>query len=352
MTTTDLTPVFDGHNDALLRLASAARAGEPIDFVTGDASLQVDLPKAEEGGLRGGMFALFAPNSGKFDVSGGLSSMPAFPPITRDEATPWMEEMIALADDLVARSSGRVRKCTTAADLAAAESQDQLAMVLHIEGAEALSPDLSDFDRWCDLGVRSIGPVWSRPNAFAEGVPFAFPGDPDVGGGLSDAGKQLLAAMDERGMIFDLSHLNAAGVRDVAKLSRLPLVATHSAVHEICPSPRNLTDEQLRMIADSGGLVGLNFHVGFLRTDGAVGGLQLDLAELVRHLDHLLAFLGEEGVALGSDYDGGVPPGDIASAARLQALPAALREAGYSEDLIERICWRNWRSMLARVWGN
>ncbi len=117
-------------------------------------------------------------------------------------------------------------------------------------------------------GLRSLGPVWSRPNAFGVGIPFRFPGDPDEGPGLTPAGKDLVRACNRLGILFDLSHLNAAGFRDVAALSTAPLVATHSNAHAVSPASRNLTDAQLDAIAESGGVVGLNYAVGFLRDDG------------------------------------------------------------------------------------
>src|SRR5438067_4729177 len=83
--------------------------------------------------------------------------------------------------------------------------------IMHLEGADPLAPDLSDLDRWYDRGLRSIGLVWSRANAFAEGVPFRFPGSPDTGPALTDAGRRLVQACNEKGILVDLSHLNEAG---------------------------------------------------------------------------------------------------------------------------------------------
>ena len=150
--------------------------------------------------------------------------------------------------------------------------------------------------------------------------------------------------------MIDLSHLNEKGVDDVARLSDAPLVASHSCPHAIAPSSRNLTDRQLRQIADSGGLVGLNFAIGFLRPDGrreAVPGIDL----MLRHLDHLLGILGEGGVALGSDFDGALMPTDIADVTGTARLVQAMAAHGYGEALIERIAWRNWVDVLDRTWG-
>ena len=198
-------------------------------------------------------------------------------------------------------------------------------------------------------GLRSIGPVWSRPNIFGTGVPFRFPGDPDEGPGLTEAGKALVRACNRLGILVDLSHLNAAGFRDVAALSDKPLVATHSNAHALSAASRNLTDRQLDAIAESGGVVGLNYAVGFLRDDGRRVS-DTALTVMIRHLDHLLARLGEGGVALGSDFDGALIPREIGDVAGLPALVGAMRQAGYGDALVERICWGNWMDVLRRTW--
>ena len=138
-----------------------------------------------------------------------------------------------------------------------------------LEGAEPIGTGLDELLVLHAAGLRSLGLVWSRPNAFATGVPFGFPGSPDQGPGLTDAGRALVRACGELGILVDVSHLNAKGFWEVAELGAGPLVASHSGAHALCASPRNLTDDQLRAIGERDGLVGINFHVGFLRADGS-----------------------------------------------------------------------------------
>ena len=225
-----------------------------------------------------------------------------------------------------------------------------MAAVLHIEGAEAIAPDLSNLDHYYQQGLRSIGPVWSRSNVFGHGVPFDFPSSPDQGTGLTQAGKNLIRACDEMGIMIDLSHLNEAGFWNIASLTSRPLIATHSNAHALSPSPRNLTDQQLAAIAESGGLVGLNFASGFLREDGEKTA-DTALEVMIRHLDHLLDHLGEDGVALGSDFDGAVIPKAIGTAAGLPNLITAMTDAGYGKALITKICHQNWLNMIAKQIG-
>ena len=229
------------------------------------------------------------------------------------------------------------------------KSEGVFAAVLHLEGAEPIDPNLDALELFYQAGVRSLGIVWSRPNVFAHGVPFRFPSSPDTGPGLTDAGRALVRACNELGVLVDLSHITEQGFWDVAKLSDAPLVASHSNVHALCPVARNLTDKQLDAIAESGGLVGLNFAVRFLRP-GAEEEADTKLETMVRHIDHLVERLGIDGVAFGSDFDGAVVPSAIKDAAGLPNLVQALRAAGYDALSLRKICRDNWVRILQSTW--
>jgi membrane dipeptidase len=221
--------------------------------------------------------------------------------------------------------------------------------IVHFEGAEPIAPDLSDLEDWYERGLRSVGIVWSRPNAFAEGVPFRFPASPETGSGLTSAGRELVAACNRLGIMLDLSHLNEAGFWDVAELTDAPIVATHSNAHAICASTRNLTDRQLDAIGESGGVVGINFAVMFLREDGLPGtDVPLDL--IVRHIDYVASRIGIEHVAFGSDFEGAEMPDSLGGAAELPALVEALRGAGHDDASLELITHGNWLRVLEETW--
>ena len=225
-----------------------------------------------------------------------------------------------------------------------------IAPVLHIEGAEAIDREFQMLDVLHAAGLRSLGPVWSRPTIFAHGVPFRFPSTPDIGPGLTDLGRELVRRCNALKIMLDLSHLNEQGFWDIAKLSDAPLVATHSNAHAICPHSRNLTDKQLAAIKDSGGMVGVNFAVSFLRPDGRRNP-DTPLSVVVDHIDHLITHLGEDHVGIGSDFDGAAIPVEIDSAAGLPNLINAMRARGYGEALITKICSGNWLRVLERTWG-
>ena len=216
-----------------------------------------------------------------------------------------------------------------------------------LEGAECIDTDFNALQVLYAAGLRSLGLVWSRHNAFGHSAPMTRQEDLDPGKGLTPAGFALVQECDQLGVLIDLSHLTEAGFWDVAKTTSRPLIATHSNAHAISPSVRNLTDRQLAAVAESGGVVGLNFHVGFLREDCA-DNVNTPIAQMIRHLDHMIEILGEDGVALGSDFDGCLLPSEIGDVTGLQHLIAAMKQAGYGERLIAKICRENWLAALER----
>ncbi|MFD2236934.1 dipeptidase [Aureimonas populi] len=346
-------PVFDGHNDTLLRLFLDG-TGRAFDvFFEGGAPGHIDGPRARAGGLAGGLFAIFPPSLRDPALSTAMAAspydLPLPEPLDRAVASDATLAMASILFRLEERSAGRLSVCRGVADIEAAMAAGRLAAVLHVEGAEAIGADLAMLDVLHAAGLRSIGPVWSRPNIFGHGVPMRYPSTPDTGPGLTEAGKRLVRRCNEKRILIDLSHLNEAGFDEVAGLSDAPLVATHSNAHALCPVSRNLTDRQLRVVADSRGVVGLNFATAFLRADGRMDE-DTPLETLARHLDHLLTHLGEEGVALGSDFDGATVPCAIGDAAGLPKLLAHLAGAGFGRELVEKIAWRNWLDVLGRTW--
>jgi len=337
-------PVFDGHNDAITREDAA-------DFATGRDGGHLDLPRARAGGLAGGIFALFTPTPGAeridFDRAGGHMEVELAAPIGPEIAAATTSQ--AAGRLLGLERDGHLRIVRTIADLDAAREDGVLAAVMHHEGAEAIDPGLQALELWYAAGLRSLGPVWSRPNAFAHGVPFMFPASPDTGPGLTAAGRRLVRRCAELGIAVDLSHLNEAGFWDVARLDGAPLIASHSGVHALCASTRNLTDAQLDAIAASGGLVGIVFAAPFIRADGA-DDADTPLATIAAHVRYAADRIGVEHVALGSDFDGATVPDELGDVAGLPRLLDALAAAGFTEDEVRAIAWDNWRRVLARAW--
>jgi len=319
--------IIDGHNDLVLR----TWLGEP--------PRHVDLDAATEAGFAGGFFALYVPSPHPPDPTSIPYAVPLAEPIPTAEAARVAGELYETLRSLP------VALATSPADFRV----DLVTAIVHLEGADPLAPDLADLEEWYERGLRSVGLVWSRPNAFAEGVPFRFPSSPDTGPGLSAAGRELVQACNRLGILVDLSHLNEAGFWDVARLSEAPLVATHSNAHALCASTRNLTDAQLDAIGDSGGVVGVNFAVSFLREDGRQEP-DTPLTEIVRHVEYIAERIGVDHVAFGSDFDGAVVPAELDGVAGLPRLVEALRRAGYGEDELAAVTHGNWLRVLGDTW--
>ncbi len=334
-------PIFDGHNDVLLRLAQMPdREAAVRGFLEGGLDTHIDLPRARAGGMVGGFFALFSPISFKPGAANHIG---------REGALDDMLAEMAVLLQVERSSEGAVKLCRSVSDIRAAMASGALAAVAHFEGAEAIDADLDALHTFHAAGLRSIGPVWSRPNVFGHGVPMKAGTGPDTGPGLTDAGKALVRACNGLGIMIDLSHLNEQGFWDVARLSDRPLVATHSNAFAVANHSRNLTDRQLDAIRETGGLVGVNYGTGMLRPDG-VRSPDTPVELIVRHIDHLIGKLGPGGVALGSDFDGTVVPGEMKDVSGLPLLVGALRRHGYDDATLARIGTGNWLDLLERTW--
>jgi membrane dipeptidase len=322
-------PVFDGHNDALTQ-------ADVADFATGRAGGHIDLPRMRAGGVRAGIFAIFtrSPKRGA-PVDHGAAAA---------HATAVAGRLFAL------ERAGALRVARSIADVDAAAVDDGPPVaVLHLEGAEAIDPALEALDLWHAAGLRSLGPVWSRRNAFAQGVALGG-ASPDVGPGLTDAGRALVRRCGELGIVVDVSHLNEAGFWDVARVDAGPLVASHSGAHALSASARNLTDRQLDQIAASDGLVGIVFGPGFLRADRA-DDEDTPVALIAQHARYVADRIGAQHVGLGSDFDGMPMPRGLGGADGLPVLLDELARAGFTSEEIAAIAWGNWRRVLARWWG-
>ena len=341
-------PIFDGHNDTLLKLASFKGEGGRSFFVRNQEG-HLDLPRAREGGFAGGMFAICLPSDPGTAATGTSDEAGMSPACDPGYAQRFTISAIAGLLRLEAQSGGQVKVVRRSDELIACLRQGVLAVVLHFEGAEAIDPALDGLYVFYEVGLRSLGIVWSRPNVFGHGVPFRFPHSPDTGPGLTDAGLELVRAGNRLGVMIDLAHLNERGFWDVARLSDAPLVSTHSCAHALCPSTRNLTDKQLDAIGESGGVVGVNFHVAFLRSDGQPDA-DTPLTEIVRHVDYIADRIGIDHVAFGSDFDGAVMPTELGDGSGLPKLVTALRNVGYDDAALRKVTHENWMRILQETW--
>ncbi len=347
--------IFDGHNDILNKITEIP---EPLNSKTFLVSGQghLDFPRAIEAEFMGGFFAVYTSNppsvpsaEDRMVLSDDGYRILMAPALEYEYAHSSALQMIELLFKIQEDSLGQFQIVTSSSDLDHCIEHNIMAAILHIEGAEPIKPDLENFDFFYEKGMRSLGITWSRPNKFGHGVPFAYPSGPDTGPGLTDAGKKLVRRCTDLGVMIDLAHLNEKGFWDVAELSSRPLVSTHTASHTLVPKARNLTDEQLKAVKDSEGVVGIIFSVNDLegerrpKDDGSI-------SKIIDHIQYIANLIGVDHVAFGSDFDGTKIPSELGDVSGYPKLVSLLEEAGFNSQEMEKICSQNWIRVLKESW--
>ena len=343
--------IFDGHNDLLTRLWLSS-ADDPVhDFIYGTLPGHLDLKRCRRARWMGGLFSIFLPPYAyvKINHPDKLSNL-SNSDFTPQEIIDICCAQLELAQQLQARSNGQIQICTSMVQIQACQQNQQLAIVLHLEGAEflAIEPDLLDV--FYEAGLRSIGPLWNRKSLFGDGLNASFPHSPDTGSGLTKAGKDLILACRDKHMLIDVSHMNERAFWDTLEIADQPIVATHSNAHALCAQARNLTDRQLAAIKQNGGMVGVNFDVAFIRADGQ-RNTQTSLDVIVDHLAYLIDHLGEDHVGFGSDFDGCLLPDELSDISQISKLIERMQQRHFSDALIEKITSKNWFAVLDKIWS-
>ena len=312
--------VFDGHCDTLGDAVAGARRRR--DLLTRGGRGHLDLPRMREGGINVQIFACF-PGADR------LNACPTTSALQRLEAF----------YDLMRRAPAEITLISTAQDLAAITPDGPIGGILGLEGVEALAGDLNLLYTFHRLGVRNIGLTWNPRNAAADGVGAG------TDFGLTPFGRDLVVACNELGVMVDVSHLNAAGVEDVLAISAKPIIASHSNARALYDHPRNLSDDQIRGIAEKGGVIGATFVSHFLNPDFR----QASLDDVLDHIDHLVQVAGIDHVGIGSDFDGCLPPPELDSGEKYPAITQGLLRRGYAPEDIRKILGENFRRVFLEV---
>lgn len=332
--------VFDMHSDVPIDVTRRRSAGERRVLS------QLHLPRWQAGGVGGATLI----------VGGDGASMNPL-----GTAVPVLSALHVLDDVLkdIGESEGLIRVITSAGELADARAAGAFGVLLGIEGATPVGEDLALLRTLWRLGVRLVGLTWNFRNAVAAGV-----GEGERAGGLSRFGLQVVEEMNHLGMIVDISHLAPDGVRDVLQVSRKPILASHCNARALCDHPRNLTDGQIRAVAQGGGVVGAVFYPGFV-------GLNPTIDDVASHVLHLLRVAGEEHVGLGPDFidfaleifvanlkkapvaygDSFTYPTGLEDTTRVAHLLEVLAGRGLSPRTLEKVAWGNFARLLADVVG-
>ncbi len=318
-------PVVEGHSDIAVDVRRRRLAGERFP-------LRDDyLKRLREGGVR-------------FQVLMVGGDIPA---IGDGKATLRALEMV---DDVLSELAGcaECRIVDDADDLDEAIAEDQIGLILHFEGCKPLEParqgQASPLRDFAKLGLRSVQLTWNGGNRYADGVGVDSPG------GLTEAGRELVTELDRLGILIDVSHLAEPGFWELMEQARGPVIASHANAWAICPHRRNLKDDQIRAIAESGGLVGACFIADFI-------GEEATLDRLLDHVDHIVGLVGVEAVGVGPDYLEFAPdlmrgltyPEGLGRVETLPVFTAGLLARGYSEDEAAKMVGGNSLRVLRQV---
>lgn len=316
---------IDLHTDVLWNMT---KVGE--DPLGSCRELHCDLPRLKAARVRAAVWAIFIePESeGRAETKATL-------------------ERVACAEDLVARSDGELRLIRTSGDLKGLLARESRAgspaacgLVLGIEGLHPLRGSLELFERFRCLGVRVVTLTWNKGNSFATGC--RHPEAAQVG--LSVQGRRLLPKLSEGGVILDLAHAGPRTLREALETAPGAVMVSHTACAALRKHPRNLSDEELRLVAGRGGLVGITIFPGFLRgSDQPVSA-----ADFADHVIHAAEVIGIERVAVGTDFDGiDRLPVDMLGVQDLPVLAEELIRRGLSDADVARVAFENARTFLA-----
>lgn len=319
-------PVVDGHCDALYALTRQQRdfLGEPLPAaplsLTANPTTHFDFTRARSAGIWCQVLTMWVP--------------PELYPAALPQA-------LAMADRLereLAEAAGAATLVRTQSELHGARQRGQLAVLLAMEGAEPLVGGLPTLRAFYRLGLRVLGLTWNHRNALADGV-----GELATGGGLTSLGREVVAECNQLGVVIDTAHLSPAGLADVLALSRHPVLFSHGNCMALHEHRRNLTDEQLRSLADQGGLFGVSLCPAFM-------GQPATVETVADHIEHAVQVMGADHVALGTDFDGiTATPIGLEEVSCLANLTEVLLRRGWAEATVCKILGENYQRLFAQV---
>jgi membrane dipeptidase len=247
-----------------------------------------------------------------------------------------------------ADGSGGTLACTADA-IEAAFAAGKTAIIPAIENGYAIAKDLSLLDEFAGRGVRYITITHNGHNDLADAaIPRKDLGDAETEhGGLSKLGIAAIARMNDLGILVDVSHSAKTSMLQAVRLSRVPVLATHSCMRALCDHPRNLDDEQLEALRDSGGLVQVTMVSNFLRPRARAR--DLTVADIADHIDYAVNKIGIDHVGIGTDFDGGGGVSDFHNASQSPRLTAELAKRGYNHVALSKIWGGNFLSLLRKA---
>ena len=313
--------VFDGHCDTILEVMNHKRTLEKKS-TTG----HLDIPRMQEGGVDVQFFAVFIEDIYKPDRS--------------------LKRTLQLIDCFykeIEKNQNDISVVTNFNQIKEANNTGKIAAILSIEGGEALEGDLGVLRVLYKLGVRLLTLTWNQRNQIADGI-----SESRTGSGLTEFGLKVIDEMNDLRMLIDVSHLSETGFWDVVKRSKAPIVASHSNCYALCPHLRNLKDEQIKALADKGGVIGITFVPNFLTQEKR----KTTVEDVVKHIDYLVGKVGVDYIGLGSDFDGtGSLPLGLEGVDKVPNITKGLLYRGYKEKDIKKILGENFLRVFKEVVG-
>jgi membrane dipeptidase len=356
--------VVDTHDDTTQRFLDG-----DFDLGPRNASGSIDIPRMKEGGLDAIFFSIWMPSK-----------------ITGPEAVKRALIQIEDVREQVRKHSAELVLASTAVEIREARKQGKIAALIGVEGGHMINSDLNVLRQYAALGVRYMTLTHSGNCEWAD----SSTGKP-VHNGLTDFGKDVVREMNRLGMMVDISHVSDKTFRDALEVSRAPLIASHSSCRALCDHPRNMSDDMMRALAAKGGVIQINYHVGFLSQEfrnaekanpkvneaialevhhrcGDREGCQLiegdkitreyvdqgklprvEWTKIIDHIDHAVRVAGVDHVGLGSDFDGANMPFGMEDVAKLPKITEALLQKGYSESDVKKILGENTLRLMSEV---
>lgn len=318
---------IDAHNDTLMKIIDPQdwsfknNIGEATDF-------HIDLDKMTQGETNVALFAAYTDDMGDPDLSNS-----------------YLLAMMSALDETAKLNPERFMKAKTVYELKGGLAAGKRLAIQTIEGGYALTEANAKalLEQYLDIGVRMMTLVWDHSNHLGEGTLKRIKAGDQTRGGLTPLGKKVVGWMEENGIIVDVSHMDEETFWSTVAVARKPLVASHSGAHAVLPHVRNLKDEQLKAVADSGGVVCAVFCRYF------IGDETSGVDTLLDHIEHMIKVAGENHVGLGSDFDGATMPVDLPDISHMQLVAKGLSTRGYSEEAIDKIMGGNLLRVISEI---
>lgn len=321
---------IDLHCDSLLRIFNKYEK----ENLSENKNLSVDFKGLKQGGALAQFFAVFLPDQETLKEIN----------VSNIDDDLYIKKLIKILKNEVKLNNDLIEMAYNYQDIINNKKENKISALLTIEDGRSVNGELEKIKKYYKDGIRLVTLLWNHENC------FGYPNSNDqkiMSRGLKDFGIEAVKYMNKIGMIIDVSHLSDGGFYDVAEHSKKPFIASHSNARSLAAHSRNLTDDMIKIIAEKGGVIGLNFAPQFLNKNSLDSNSRIE--EMVKHLNYIKNIGGESVLALGSDLDGIHGNLEINSSSKMPLLFKALKNDGWNFDLIEKFMTKNALRVIKEV---